>query len=314
MKNTLISSGGDFARNPEKVRYIIVHCSATPRNRDIGAAEIRAWHLQRGFRDIGYHFVVRLDGTVETGRPLHETGAHCLGQNKHSVGVCYVGGVGSDGKTPADTRTPEQKMQLATLIRELRKRFPSAEVRSHRDFAPKACPSFDATKEYAVLTARLLPVVAVLTLTGCKSEKSVVATTESIALTEETTATRGDTRLVVDDSLDIVLFSPRMEIKTADSTSVVITAEKLTAGRHTQSVAAETTESITESVATGRLTHDIDSHSETAAVAPFPLLSAVVIGLTILAAICLAKKFGARLKKRLFANDTSDTKPRDRNN
>ena len=140
---------GPLTRAPGNVRHIIIHCSATPRGSDIGVPEIRRAHRQRGFRDIGYHFVVRLDGSVEPGRPLGEIGAHCLGKNRVSIGVCYVGGVEADGKTPADTRTPAQREALKMLVDELRRIFPNADVRGHRDFARKACPSFDATAEYA---------------------------------------------------------------------------------------------------------------------------------------------------------------------
>lgn len=131
-----------------RIDEIIVHCSATPAGRDISAAEIRRWHLARGFADIGYHYVVKLDGTVECGRPLCRTGAHCLGHNARSVGVCYIGGC-DPAMRPADTRTPAQRAALKWLIMWLRAGFPGARVHSHRDFAAKACPSFDATAEYS---------------------------------------------------------------------------------------------------------------------------------------------------------------------
>lgn len=131
------------------INEIIIHCSATPEGRDHTAADIDRWHRQRGFAGIGYHFVVRLDGRVETGRPLERIGAHCSGHNAHSIGVCYIGGVLKDGKTPADTRTPAQREALFRLLRELKRRFPQASIHAHRDFAAKACPSFDATREYA---------------------------------------------------------------------------------------------------------------------------------------------------------------------
>lgn len=137
--------------SPQKVRYIIVHCSATPLRRDIGVSEIRRWHRSQGWNDIGYHYVVRLDGTIEAGRSTTLPGAHCKGLNHCSIGVCYVGGVLEDFKTPADTRTPRQKEALLKLIAQLLIRFPNAEVRSHHDFAAKACPCFDATAEYGHL-------------------------------------------------------------------------------------------------------------------------------------------------------------------
>ena len=131
-----------------RITEVIVHCSATPAGRDVTAADIRRWHKEeRGFADIGYHFVVRLDGRVECGRRLSVAGAHCRGHNSRSVGVCYVGGIGSDGR-PADTRTPAQRQALLGLLTALRRRFPSASIHGHRDFAAKACPSFDATAEY----------------------------------------------------------------------------------------------------------------------------------------------------------------------
>lgn len=132
------------------MRYIdkiIVHCSATPEGRDVSAATIDDWHKQRGWSGIGYHYVVSLDGTIEYGRDINKTGAHVKGQNKGSIGLCYVGGVDSD-MNPKDTRTDEQKESLLLLIKTLKKMHPGAEVYGHRDFSTKACPSFDAKTEY----------------------------------------------------------------------------------------------------------------------------------------------------------------------
>lgn len=133
------------------VKTIILHCSATPQGRDVSAADIKRWHVMRGFRTIGYHYVIRLDGTVEVGRPEALIGAHCAGHNADSIGVCYVGGLLRDAKTPADTRTPAQRDALNRLLAELLRRYPGATVHGHRDFAAKACPCFDATAEYAHL-------------------------------------------------------------------------------------------------------------------------------------------------------------------
>ena len=127
---------------------IIVHCSATREGQHVTVQQIRQWHLQRNFADIGYHYVIYLDGTVHKGRPLERAGAHCKGYNAHSIGICYVGGLDRQGK-PKDTRTAAQKAALLTLIRELRQRFPRATVHGHREFAAKACPCFDAKKEYS---------------------------------------------------------------------------------------------------------------------------------------------------------------------
>lgn len=128
---------------------IIVHCTATPRGRDVAAADIDRWHRLRGFNGIGYHFVVRLDGSVEAGRPVERAGAHCKGYNARSIGVAYVGGVEADGVTPADTRTDAQRAALRELIERLRTQYGITRVHGHRDFAAKACPSFDATAEYS---------------------------------------------------------------------------------------------------------------------------------------------------------------------
>lgn len=133
------------------INEIIVHCSATPEGKDYTVKQIDQWHRQRGFDCIGYHYVVYRDGTVHKGRDEQRIGAHCKGHNANSIGVCYIGGCATDGKTPKDTRTAAQKAALVKLLRELRQRYPKAIIHGHRDFAAKACPSFDATKEYAVL-------------------------------------------------------------------------------------------------------------------------------------------------------------------
>lgn len=134
-----------------KITEIIVHCSATPEGKDFTVADITRWHKQRGFRTIGYHYVIYRDGSVHTGRQEGEIGAHCVGHNAVSIGICYIGGLAADGKTPKDTRTKEQHEALLMLLRHLRAKYPSAKIYGHRDFAAKACPSFDARKEYAAL-------------------------------------------------------------------------------------------------------------------------------------------------------------------
>lgn len=131
-----------------KITEIIVHCTANKATSKITVADIDACHRSRGFRCIGYHYVVMPDGKVEKGRPENETGAHCLGHNACSIGVAYVGGLDSTGKS-ADTRTPEQRRSLEQLLTSLKKRYPDARIHSHRDFAAKDCPCFDATSEYS---------------------------------------------------------------------------------------------------------------------------------------------------------------------
>jgi len=129
------------------ITEIIVHCTATPYRRDVTVGDITRYHRQRGFETVGYHYVVRLDGTVEQGRPVDYVGAHCLGHNAYSIGVAYVGGLDAAGR-PADTRTPAQRAALACLIVDLKRKYDHATVHGHREFAAKACPCFDAASEY----------------------------------------------------------------------------------------------------------------------------------------------------------------------
>lgn len=130
-----------------KIDKIIIHCSATPEGKSFTVQDIDRWHRQRGFRCIGYHFVIYLDGTVHTGRPIAEIGAHCKGQNATSIGICYIGGLAADGRTPKDTRTEAQKLALVALVANLKKQFPNATLHGHCEFAAKACPSFKVREE-----------------------------------------------------------------------------------------------------------------------------------------------------------------------
>lgn len=129
------------------ITSIIIHCSATPEGKNFTAADIDRWHRAQGWTGIGYHFVIRIDGTVEPGRAIVKAGAHCSGHNANSLGICYIGGLASDGKTPKDTRTPAQRLSLRLLITILRHIYPTATIHGHRDFASKACPCFDVRKE-----------------------------------------------------------------------------------------------------------------------------------------------------------------------
>ena len=133
-----------LVKSARKITEIIVHCTATPEGRNFTVADIRAGHLARGFVDIGYHYVIYLDGSVHEGRSIHQTGAHCTGHNQNSVGISYVGGVEADGRTPKDTRTKEQKAALVTLLADLCKlyKLPVTRIFGHYQFANKACPSF----------------------------------------------------------------------------------------------------------------------------------------------------------------------------
>lgn len=126
-----------------QIDKIIVHCTATPEGRDYTVDQVRQWHVKdRGFADIGYHYLISLDGTVHEGRPVEKVGAHCLGQNANSIGVVYVGGLDAKTGKPKDTRTPSQRNALRELVTYLSKKY-NATVHGHKEFANKACPCFE---------------------------------------------------------------------------------------------------------------------------------------------------------------------------
>ena len=132
-----------------KIKKIIIHCTATRENEDISAATIKRLHTkERRWSDIGQHYVKHLDGTIVKGRKDDVVGAHCLGHNANSLGVCYIGGLDKKGHNPKDTRTLEQKIALQSLLKTLTFTHPESIIYGHRDFSNKACPSFDATSEY----------------------------------------------------------------------------------------------------------------------------------------------------------------------
>jgi len=135
-----------------KINKIILHCTATPEGRHHDVADIRRWHLKRGFNDIGYHYLIHIDGTIEEGRPLNKQGAHCSGQNRGSIGICYVGGMSKDMKKAKDTRTQAQKDSLINLMHELIYKYnKDMTIHGHNEYANKACPSFNVQEEYANL-------------------------------------------------------------------------------------------------------------------------------------------------------------------
>lgn len=131
------------------INEIIIHCSATPEGRPHTVGDIRAWHKQRGFKDVGYHYIIYIDGSIHAGRDEGVIGAHTKYHNQHSIGVCYIGGLEAGSNKPKDTRTAAQKKALLQLLRQLKKKYPRAKIYGHRDFAAKACPCFDAKTEYA---------------------------------------------------------------------------------------------------------------------------------------------------------------------
>ena len=121
---------------------IVIHCSATPPKRDIGRVEIDQWHKARGWAGIGYHFVVRRDGTLEYGREVTKLGAHSKGYNARSVAICLVGGVNEASK-PESNFTDKQWAALERIVAALRLVWPAADVIGHNEVARKACPSFN---------------------------------------------------------------------------------------------------------------------------------------------------------------------------
>lgn len=144
------------------IKRIIVHCTATKEGEYYTVEDVNKWHKLRGFRKVGYHYVIRLDGVIDRGRNIEEIGAHCQGFNSDSIGISYVGGLDKSGKAK-DTRTNKQNESLEWLIYHLKSIYPSIEeIKGHRDYSPdlnndgeitpdewmKDCPCFEVTKEY----------------------------------------------------------------------------------------------------------------------------------------------------------------------
>lgn len=144
----LIQGDPVLKKSRRNINQIIVHCTASYEGQEMTVEQIRRIHIkERGWSDIGYHYVVYLDGTIHNGRDVNIAGAHCTGHNTHSIGVVYVGGLAKNGKAK-DTRTPEQKAGLLRLLKQLKQLYPKATIHGHREYANKACPCFDANKEY----------------------------------------------------------------------------------------------------------------------------------------------------------------------
>ena len=133
-----------------KINKIIIHCTATKEGKDFKAKDIDRWHKEKGWKCIGYHYVIDLDGTVEKGRSVEEIGAHCNGHNADSIGIVYVGGLDSKGN-PKDTRTQAQKEALWELLRVLITKYPKASIHGHNEFSSKACPCFNVQKECGLI-------------------------------------------------------------------------------------------------------------------------------------------------------------------
>ncbi|MBD5204530.1 MAG: lysozyme [Bacteroidales bacterium] len=139
--------------NPRNIKEIIVHYSATPQGENFTVEQIRQMHLAKGWSDIGYHWYIDVDGNIFKGRDENLTGAHTVGHNTISIGICYCGGcpprsVKDWQKTGLDTRTPAQKTAILKLLKELKQRYPKATIHGHNEFAKKPCPGFNAKEEY----------------------------------------------------------------------------------------------------------------------------------------------------------------------
>ncbi len=141
-----------------KIKYLIIHCTATPQGREVSAADIRKWHLSpvskggRGWSQVGYTDLIHLNGNVErlvnnnedANVDSWEITNGVVGINSVSRHIVYAGGV--LGSFPKDTRTVEQKISLENYVKDFHKRFPEVVIKGHNEFAAKACPSFDVQK------------------------------------------------------------------------------------------------------------------------------------------------------------------------
>lgn len=135
-----------------EINLIVVHCTYSRPSMDIGVEEIRKWHVEgNSWTDIGYHYVIRRDGTIEDGRPIERPGAHVKGHNSNSIGIAWVGGMASEVEKPEDNRTEAQNEALVYLIKKLQQKFPGAALMGHRDFkgVKKECPCFDVREWFA---------------------------------------------------------------------------------------------------------------------------------------------------------------------
>lgn len=130
-----------------QINLIVIHCSATPPTLDADVNVIRRWHRAKRWLDIGYHYVIKRNGDLETGRPLEKAGAHAEGHNAHSIGICMVGGVNKNGKAENNFEAVQFKT-LKSLVYQLKCQFPDVDrICGHRDLpkVAKDCPSFDVT-------------------------------------------------------------------------------------------------------------------------------------------------------------------------
>lgn len=140
-----------------KLKYLVIHCTATPEGREVSSNDIRRWHTDpvskggRGWKQVGYTDLIHLDGTVErlvgnnedANVDSWEITNGAKGYNSVSRHIVYAGGCAKDGKTPKDTRTEAQRKAMAEYVRDFHHRFPDVKIIGHRELAARACPSFD---------------------------------------------------------------------------------------------------------------------------------------------------------------------------
>ena len=157
----LLAAKFSVRKSRRRIDAIVIHCTASKPGVDLTVEDVRKMHKKQGWSDIGYHYLIRLDGRIENGRDVDLIGAHVADHNAHTIGVCYVGGLDNNGN-PYDTRTQNQKDSLLSLLRMLRAAYPKAVIKGHRDYSPdkngngtvepsewiKACPCFSAIPEY----------------------------------------------------------------------------------------------------------------------------------------------------------------------
>ena len=141
----------NLKKSTRTITEIIVHCTATKEGVATTTEQIKHYHMTHGWTDIAYNYVIELDGSIHNGRDVNKVGGHTTNHNAHSIGVVYVGGLAKDGKTAKDTRTEAQKASLLKLLKQLKAMYPKAVIYGHRNFANKACPSFDAKTEYKAI-------------------------------------------------------------------------------------------------------------------------------------------------------------------
>ena len=134
-----------------EINYLVVHCTTTQPDAKIENIQ-NYWRKNLGWKSPGYHYIIKADGEIVPLLSIDKISNGVAGYNSQIINISYIGGIDKTGK-PKDTRTEEQKSSILKLLKDLKKRFPSAKIQGHRDFpkVAKACPSFDAKKEYSVL-------------------------------------------------------------------------------------------------------------------------------------------------------------------